>query len=1325
VPEISLQAYENEIDQLVEQARYLESLADVRHILGQYPHYVGAYYLLGKTMLEADLPGLAADMFRRALSADPEHLMARVGLGLAHEHSNNLDASIWNLLRALELDPGNNDIGDELRRMYGRSEGLEPDYIPQTPAGLARLYIKGNRNGRAVTQLRALLDEEPARPDLMTALAEAYWRDEQIVQASDMCQEILDKMPHNCKANLLLGTLWVNGGQEEGWAYLQRAQEVDPANTMAQGLFGSESLLEPQAVNLDRLVYDPDAIEVDQESAWFKRLEAASVTVGISVAPPEMTESEMRLVDITAGLESQIEIPDWLKELGAPDEDEDAAGLGWMADLGAEAVPEVSEDLGLVEGEVFGELDDTLPLPASLEEPELLEGEAEEASPDWQKELTVQEMSFDLDESEGALDWLMELVGEEGGAEDTPPAVGESAAKDSSDRLDDLTVEEGAGDLGALTGEAVSGEEADWLAELGAVDEADAGALDWLGELPSTVVEEAAAGVAEAATDADEPSDLGDVPDWLKALEPDADAGVVAPEVAELTPAPVGIEPAVAAEPEVGGLKEAAVPDWLAELAPEAEVEEVTELEEEAVPDWLSELTESFGETEPAGESLTVLESPELVEPAAEENEVLTGPEALSWLDSLMADVGEDQPTAAVVEPEDLAAEIRAPEVAADDETWELTIPASEAVEAEIPQVDAAAWADEVPDEQPEMLSGDDALAWLQSLTVGKEEELRVQAQAESEARVAEILGRRAPALPSVPEEEPGQEPAEVEAEVAEEADIAAPAVTEPEAGEVEIVPLREEDEPVSGDDAMAWLESLAAGTEEELQALVAPEPVVTEIPETVLEVPELEQPAPSEGVPSDVVALEAADETVVGELLEEESGLPPVDDSVAWLESLVVGQEDELRTQAEAESAARVDEILGRKPAVREPEPEPEPEPEVEIAAPPAVETDVVDVVAVEPPATVIETPADEDAKAPTEQGELMSGDDALAWLQRLTAGKEDELRAQAEAESAARVDEILGRKPAVREPEPEPEDVATVIAEPSGAAVEAAQATEALEAVVEEELGAGEDAVAWLSGLSPEKASELEAQLGSEVEASVPSQEGERGYFGWSAFGGKPEEVPAPPAALEAVAADESVEPEPPLPDLPAVEPEVATTEPVEAVAPPAEVAAPPAEVAVPIIEEPAIAEQPATVEKQVMEAEAPATALVAEPAETALPPAAAEVPAPVETRPEVEPSEVTADDLDEMRAYTKRKRSDHAARLSLARALWHAGEIQESMQHYGRLIKSGARSDEVMADLEQYVESGPSSASVMRTYGDAYMKFGDLDKALEIYNRAMDLL
>ena len=316
MPEITLQAYEDEINQLIDDARYVEALAHSRHILSEHPRYIGAYYLLGKTMLEADQPELAIDLFRRALNGDPEHLMSRIGLTLAYQRVNNLDAAIWNLERAVEIEPGNADLADELCQLYGRRDGIEPAYVPLNRAGLARLYLRGNRPGRAVDELRTLVAEEPSRIDLQLLLAEAYWRDDQIVQAADTCQSVQENLRYCLKANLLLGTLWTNSGQEQGQAYLNRAQEVDLENTLAGEMFGSGTPLQPREVKLERLVYTPDAITDDTEAKWFKQLEAASVTVGISEAMPEMTESEMALVDITAGLESQIAIPDWLRELG-------------------------------------------------------------------------------------------------------------------------------------------------------------------------------------------------------------------------------------------------------------------------------------------------------------------------------------------------------------------------------------------------------------------------------------------------------------------------------------------------------------------------------------------------------------------------------------------------------------------------------------------------------------------------------------------------------------------------------------------------------------------------------------------------------------------------------------------------------------------------------------------------------------------------------------------------------------------------------------------------------------------------------------------------
>ena len=52
-----------------------------------------------------------------------------------------------------------------------------------------------------------------------------------------------------------------------------------------------------------------------------------------------------------------------------------------MADLSAQAAPEISEDLGLVEAEVSGELHDTLPLQELVDGPRPLEEGAQEAPP--------------------------------------------------------------------------------------------------------------------------------------------------------------------------------------------------------------------------------------------------------------------------------------------------------------------------------------------------------------------------------------------------------------------------------------------------------------------------------------------------------------------------------------------------------------------------------------------------------------------------------------------------------------------------------------------------------------------------------------------------------------------------------------------------------------------------------------------------------------------------------------------------------------------------------------------------------------------------------
>ena len=395
----------------------------------------------------------------------------------------------------------------------------------------------------------------------------------------------------------------------------------------------------------------------------------------------------------------------------------------------------------------------------------------------------------------------------------------------------------------------------DWLAEL-KPPEAEAEtpemtlveeeAPDWLAALELSEVEEEASELSLAAEE---------VPDWLAELEP-TEAEEAAPEAA------------LAAEE---------IPEWLAELKPaEAEAAELA-LAAEETPDWLAEL--ELTETEPVEDALAVEESPDwlheleaetpeaqteladiaaAVSPVEEEEGVRSGAAALTWIESLAGGWEEEAPAEAVVEVEEAeapAAEVSEPVMEMPEPTEEAPVVVEEMVTAEETSLFDVAELPEVagPAAEGDLMSGDDALAWLESLAAGKEEELRIQVERESERRVAEIMGRKL--------EEPAAEVQSVEAGLT--------VIEAPERGR----------------------EALAEEISLEAPALEI-EPVPTEVSET----------AEAEGVIAELQGPAAEEDLLSGE------------DALAWLESLTVGKEEELRLQVEQESAERVAEILGHK---------------------------------------------------------------------------------------------------------------------------------------------------------------------------------------------------------------------------------------------------------------------------------------------------------------------------------------------------------------------------------------------------------------------------
>ncbi|MFQ5886321.1 MAG: tetratricopeptide repeat protein, partial [Anaerolineae bacterium] len=334
--EIGLGEYCDEVKELIKAQSIDEAIAICRHILERFPKYIMPYRLLGEAALEREEYDEAASLFTRVLGANPEDVIAHVGLAVVHDGKKELEEAIWHLERAFELAPGNTEIRQELKRLYGEREGVEPPRVKLTPAALARLYLREGLYDRAITELRPLLKEDRDRVDLKVALAEALWQEGRRREAAESCQEILELLPNCLKTNLILGLIWKESGQkEEGETLLVRAQALDPENRVAQELFGEASPLPPEKVLLPRLEEIPtpppvpeveeialpkpeEAVEEMAEEEmpdWLRTLhEVTAEEVEAEELRPEI-EAKLPTEEVPEAVPPPEEVPDWLREL--------------------------------------------------------------------------------------------------------------------------------------------------------------------------------------------------------------------------------------------------------------------------------------------------------------------------------------------------------------------------------------------------------------------------------------------------------------------------------------------------------------------------------------------------------------------------------------------------------------------------------------------------------------------------------------------------------------------------------------------------------------------------------------------------------------------------------------------------------------------------------------------------------------------------------------------------------------------------------------------------------------------------------------------------
>ncbi len=497
---VSLRSYNREIETMVDQGQLDEAIAHCRHILNTFPKNLETYRLLGKAYLEAKRYNEATDIFERLLLSVPDDFVAHVGMSIIHDEQNEVDAALWHMERAFEVQPSNAAIQSELQRLFGRRDGIEPPKIRLTRGALAHMYVQGELYPQAISEIKAVLEEDGERHDMQVLLTLAYFRAGQKNEAAEMCSQLLRRYPYCFDANRVLVELLPETEHGESpQAARQRVNELDPYATFATGSVFHTDEVADAAVSLERLVWDGQPVDLGpawRQSLGVERGEKAAV----DEEEPDWLKAGLSSGDFGASTpteesasvsSSQDDIPDFLRE------------AGWGKDTGA-----FQEGPGSIATS-----------DESSEEPELAEGDL----PDWIKAMAPTDA--------GVADSSSQDITDEDLTQDDVPDWLQGLGHVQDTSIEEQPVEQG--DL------------PDWLSAMKPVEETSQ-------ELQPQAQEERG---TEFAGDED-------LPDWLKADQPEDEKFTVQETFVEESRTEMSLETPQEPTQDVPEATAEFLPDW-------------------------------------------------------------------------------------------------------------------------------------------------------------------------------------------------------------------------------------------------------------------------------------------------------------------------------------------------------------------------------------------------------------------------------------------------------------------------------------------------------------------------------------------------------------------------------------------------------------------------------------------------------------------------------------------------------------------------------------------------------------------------------------------
>jgi tetratricopeptide (TPR) repeat protein len=178
-------------------------------------------------------------------------------MSVIREEEGNLAAAVLHMEKAFENEPYNSEIQVELKRLYGKRDGMEPPKVRLTQGALARMYLRGELIKQSISELRAAIGENPDRYDLKTLLTETYLAGNQLANAIDIASDILKKYPFNLTANRIMArSLKTHDHPQEMAICTKRLYALAPYEAYISEHAPSVDLVPDRAITISQLEWN-------------------------------------------------------------------------------------------------------------------------------------------------------------------------------------------------------------------------------------------------------------------------------------------------------------------------------------------------------------------------------------------------------------------------------------------------------------------------------------------------------------------------------------------------------------------------------------------------------------------------------------------------------------------------------------------------------------------------------------------------------------------------------------------------------------------------------------------------------------------------------------------------------------------------------------------------------------------------------------------------------------------------------------------------------------------------------------------------------------